>query len=71
MNCSVCKSLNINLFTKVEVYSYYECSDCHVISIDSSIIKEIDDGLNIRKYDKTYWDNELPRPPKLWVETGA
>jgi hypothetical protein len=59
MNCSVCKSLNINLFTKVEVYSYYECSDCHVISIDSSIIKEIDDGLNIRKYDKTYWDNEL------------
>jgi hypothetical protein len=30
-----------------------------VISIDSLIIKEIDNGLNIRKYDKSYWDGEL------------
>jgi hypothetical protein len=59
MNCSVCKSGRINFFKKVDGYIYYECSDCKVISIDSSIIKGIDNGSNIRKFDKTYWDNEL------------
>jgi len=59
MNCSVCKSARINFFKKVDGYIYYECFDCKVISIDSSIIKGIDNGSNIRKYDKTYWDDEL------------
>jgi len=58
--CPCCQKSRIIEFKSVQQYHYYRCISCGTIFIDTLYLKEIDNGLNIVKYDNTYWDFELP-----------
>jgi hypothetical protein len=59
LQCPVCTEKKIKLFTQVKEYTYYQCSACDVIFISPEILKRIDNGEGLIKYNENYWRDEL------------
>jgi SAM-dependent methyltransferase len=57
--CPCCTSAETKHFTTVAGYDYYRCKNCDTLFIDTNVLSRIDNGFQIVKYEKSYWDNEL------------
>ena len=58
--CPCCQSKKLTSFKKVQQFRYSRCLSCGTIFIDPDYLNQIDNGLNLVKYDKGYWDFQLP-----------
>lgn len=58
--CPCCQSKKIISFNSVQQFRYFRCLGCGTIFIDPDYLNQIDDGLNLVKYDKDYWDFQIP-----------
>jgi ribosomal protein L37AE/L43A len=56
--CPLCKS-SVGKYRDVDGVGYFECAGCDFIFADPAFLARIDAGENVRKYDETYWENEL------------
>jgi hypothetical protein len=56
--CPLCGS-SAHKYRNVDGVDYFECMACDFIFADPDFIAKIDAGENVRKYDETYWVNEL------------
>lgn len=57
--CPCCASNKTLLFTTVSGYDYFSCKSCDSLFIDTGYLSRIDNGFQIVKYEKSYWDEEL------------
>ena len=56
--CPLCQS-SARDYTIVQEVSYFECAGCDFIFADPELLRRVDDGEPLRRYDKEYWDSEL------------
>ncbi len=56
--CPLCGS-SAHKYRDVDEVAYFECVACDFIFADPAFIARIDAGENVRKYDESYWANEL------------
>lgn len=57
-HCPLCGS-SAHKYRDVDAVAYFECSACDFFFADPAFIARIDAGENVRKYDESYWANEL------------
>jgi len=57
--CPCCQSKKLTGFKDVQQFRYFRCLGCGTIFIDPYYLNQIDDGLNLVKYDKDYWDFQI------------
>lgn len=56
--CPLCQS-SARDYTVVQEVPYFECAGCDFIFADPELLRRVDDGEPLRRYDKEYWDSEL------------
>lgn len=57
--CPVCETGRSRWHASIDGYEYFHCGDCGSLHIDSATLDAIDAGSSTRKYDETYWVEEL------------
>lgn len=45
-------------YATIRGFAFFECQPCDFISVSAELLRQIDEGLNVRKYDETYWNAE-------------
>lgn len=59
MKCPICESNKSSRFDKIDGYQYFHCPICGSLHIAYDVVRDIDSGENIRKYNQNYWLEEL------------
>lgn len=57
--CPVCGAVCSVWYATIDGYEYFRCLECESLYIDPAALKAIDAGESTRKYDATYWVDEL------------
>lgn len=65
----MCSALS-QLYRIVDKFSYFECSDCGIIFIDTETLSEIDSGRSLVEYTDAYWKNEIHAARERSRSTG-
>jgi len=56
--CPLCQG-SARHYTVVQKVEYFECTKCDFIFADPDLLRRVDEGEPLRRYDTEYWDSEL------------
>lgn len=56
--CPVCRGAEADVYTLIDRVPYFSCHSCGSLFADPAILRKMDRGVFIRKYDARYWAKE-------------